>query len=512
LNPLFSFSGYETNIAEILYLGLVTHKWNDAKGELETFPMLAKSWQWNEDSSSIILWLRDDVNWTDGKKFTADDVVFSFDVYSDPDIQSRLYGSFDKFYLEENLHINLAKTFEVINPFKIKINFKKNSIPALIDIDYPLIPKHIFVNVDRKNFISIEKDLNKVTDGPFNLAKWDKNQAIILEANKESFLYNPENADEIIFKIVPDYNSRITQLKKGEIDLIEEVRPDAVPNLKKNDQIEIASIEGRDYDYIGWNNIDPDVYKKRKNIVPNKIFGTDAIRKALSYAINKEEILNEYLNNYGKIAAGPVSPIFKSAYNNQLQPYNYDFEKAKEILNSEGWNDKNNDGILDKEGKELSFTLYIPSGNPRREYASTIIKNNLKSVGIEVKVESLEPGVFFEKVFNREFNAWMAGWFVPIPLTLKPYWHSDLSMNQLNLVAYQNKEVSSLLEKFERERYGMVKDSLSKKFQEIIYNDCPVTFLYWIDNIIAYNKKIKNLTTSPLGPMHQPWNWRIVKE
>jgi len=76
LNPLFSFSGYETNIAEILYLGLVTHKWNDAKGELETFPMLAKSWQWNEDSSTITLQLRDDVQWTEGKKFTDDDDVF----------------------------------------------------------------------------------------------------------------------------------------------------------------------------------------------------------------------------------------------------------------------------------------------------------------------------------------------------------------------------------------------------------------------------------------------------
>ena len=98
-NPLFAFSDNEGNISELLYASLVEHEWNNVKGELDTFPMLAKTWEWNKDSSSIILYLRNDVIWSDGQQFTANDVVFSFDVYSDPMVQSKLYGTFKIFIL-----------------------------------------------------------------------------------------------------------------------------------------------------------------------------------------------------------------------------------------------------------------------------------------------------------------------------------------------------------------------------------------------------------------------------
>lgn len=109
VNPLFAFDLNEGNISELLYASLVQHDWNYQKGDMDTYPMLAKSWQWSSDSSSITLNLRDDVKWSDGQPFTANDVVFSFDLYSDPQIQSKLYGSFKNFYVDSLQHINLQK-------------------------------------------------------------------------------------------------------------------------------------------------------------------------------------------------------------------------------------------------------------------------------------------------------------------------------------------------------------------------------------------------------------------
>src|ERR1039457_3759008 len=94
LNPLFAFSFQEVNITELLYLSLVHHEWNDSAGDVKTYPMAAKNWTWNEDSTTITINLRDDINWRDGNKLTAEDVIFSFDVYSDPDVQSRFFGTF----------------------------------------------------------------------------------------------------------------------------------------------------------------------------------------------------------------------------------------------------------------------------------------------------------------------------------------------------------------------------------------------------------------------------------
>ena len=112
LNPLFSFTGFETIITELLYPALIQYEWND-EGRLDFYPMIAESWEWNEDSSSINFNLRKDIHWSDGKAITAEDVVFSFDVYSDPLVQSRLFGTFDHFNLEKNLHIDVPRTFEI---------------------------------------------------------------------------------------------------------------------------------------------------------------------------------------------------------------------------------------------------------------------------------------------------------------------------------------------------------------------------------------------------------------
>ncbi len=96
-------------------------------------------------------------------------------------------------------------------------------------------------------------------------------------------------------------------------------------------------MKGREYDYIGWNNIDPAAFNKDKKVTPNKFFGSANVRKALTYAINRKEILDSYLNNYGELAVTPVTPIFKNSIDSSIKPYPYDVQKAKELLAEEGW-------------------------------------------------------------------------------------------------------------------------------------------------------------------------------
>ena len=354
---------------------------------------------------------------------------------------------------------------------------------------------------------NIEKNL--VCSGPYTLSSWKRNEAIILKAVENSFLYDKEMVKELIFKIIPDENSRITQLKRGEIDLIEDINVEAVPELKNIDQIKIISRTGRDYDYIGWNNIDPALFSQSKAINPNKFFGSANVRKALSYAINKEEILKEYLQGYGKLSFGPISPIYKSYYNNELKPYEYSPSKAKEILKSEGWSDLNQDGIIEKNNLEFSFKLFIASGNPRRMYAATVVKNNLKAVGIDVSIETLEMGAFINKLFERELDSYMAGWTIAIPIDIQPYWHSDFERSPFNLVGFSNVEADKILDDIEKEKNLGKKIMLFKKIQELLHQNEPVTFLYWLDVKTAYNKRIDNITINPLGAIQQCWEWRI---
>lgn len=503
-NSLFAFSYEESAIAEILYPGLLDFRWNDEKGELDLYPMIAKSWQWAEDSLSIRFFLRDDILWSDGKKLTASDVVFSYDVFSDPEVESRLYGTFNQLFTESDGHIDIEKTFNVISPYEFEMHIPEISVPDLVKIVVPVIPEHIFKNISRDQLANHESNFNPVSSGAFKFKKWDKNQTIILEADSSSFLFLPDQVAELVFKIVPDYTSRILQLKKGDIDLLELVKVEDMVELKSEKSLAAVNLIGREYDYIGWNNINTDEASK-----PNKLFGNSNVHKALSMAINKKEILNEYLLGQGELAASSVSPIFKSAFNDKVTPYEFNPDEAKKLLSHEGWKDRDKNGILEKGNEEFKFKMYYPVGNPLREYAAVVVKNNLIAIGIEVTLEKIEQGAFINNLYERKFDSWMAGFGVPIPLDLKPYWYSDPNVGFLNFSGYKSDEADAILNQLETKISYDKKNELIKRFQEIIHQDEPVTFLYWTPNIIIYNKRIKNLNITPYGVLVHCWEWTL---
>ncbi len=507
-NTLFAFSYEENIITDLLYPGLLDFRWNDEKGELDTYPSIAKSWEWADDSSSVKFHLRDDIYWSDGERLTSSDVVFSYDVFSDPDVQSRLIGTFNYLYTDTSGQIDVQKSFNVISPEEFEMNFPKNAVVNLVKISIPVIPKHFFAKVSRELLSDDVINFNPVTSGAFKLKKWDRNQTIILEADSNSFLFTSGQAAEIIFKVVPDYSSRILQLKKGDIDLVELVKVEDMDELKAEGNLSLINNAGREYDYIGWNNIDPELFSNGE-LRPNKFFGSSNVRKALTMAINRKEILDEYLFDQGELASSPVSPIFKSAYNEVINPYAYDPGKAKKLLEMDGWKDEDKNGILEKNKLEFKFTMYYPVGNPLREFASVIIKNNLKSIGIEVTTEKMELGAFIDNIYDRKFDSWMAGFGVPIPLDLKPYWYSDPNIGILNFACYNSSEVDTILNQMDTKLSDERKNELVKKFQMIIHEDEPVTFLYWTPNIIAYNNRIKNLNITPYGVLAHCWEWTL---
>lgn len=509
LNPLYAFGLLEGTVRELMYAGLVSHRWDDKTGDLVSYPSLAEKWEWNKDSSSITFFLRDDIYWSDSVKITSDDIVFSFDLYSDPVISSTFYGGFENLFTDSEQRIILSKTFEMQSPDKIKINFKPGTTPSLFDIDMPILPKHVYSKIARENLNTANLENNVVTSGAYTLSNWKRNEAIFLKAVPNSFLFSADVIKELIFKIVPDENSRLTQLKKGEVDLIEDIGTEFISDLKSEKHIRVLTRTGRDYDYISWNNIDPVKFSKNKTINPHKLFGSVNVRKALSYAVNKEEILKEYLQGYGRLSFGPLSPIFTKYYNNELKPYEFNPAKAKELLASEGWIDHDHNGIVEKNNGEFAFKLFIGSGNPRRDYAATIVKNNLKAVGIDMQIESLEMGTFINKVFDRELDAFMAGWTIPIPLDLHPYWHSDFSKSPLNLSGFNHPEVDRILDVLEKEKSQSERILLYRKIQELLHENEPVTFLYWLDIVTAYNLRIDNVNINPLGAVQYCWEWRI---
>lgn len=508
INPLYAFNIIEGHLIDLLFLKPFIEEWNDSLGVIEFTPMLADKWEWNSDSSNITLYLRDDIYWSDGEKITAEDIVFTFDIYSDPEVQSRFLGIFNSLYTLEDSRLDIAKTFEIISPQKLIINFKDGREPNLLDINLEILPKHIWSKYRRNEISSAKENFLPVTSGPFKLNKWERNSIIKLNIDSTSFLFNPENISEIVFKVLPDYRSRITNILSGGIDLLEGVKSEDIAEIKSKDNLLIKSLRGREYDYLGWNLIDPST-KEKSVPLNNKYFSSIEIRKALGYAINRQEIIETYLLNFGEACKGPVSPIFKKYLDDTLPEIEFNPAKAKDILKELGWEDKNKNGIIEKGDTEFTFDLYINSGNPRRSFAANVIKNNLRAIGVNVNIQILESQVFIQRLMNREFDAWLSGWTISLPLDIQPFWHSNPKIGIFNFSNYKNERIDNIFELLQNKPSDSMKIALYKELQSIIYFDQPVFNLYWVDNIIVYNDKLEDNRFSFLGLVKKAWTWKI---
>jgi peptide/nickel transport system substrate-binding protein len=508
INPLFAFDLQEGHLLDLLYLKPMMEIWNDSLGVIEFKPMLAENWEISKDSNFVTLNLRDNLKWSDGKSITVDDIIFSFDIYSDPKVNSRLYGLFANFYSSEDLHINTEKTFRKNSSKSVTIFFKDYNNFSLLDINHAIIPKHLYDGIRREDVETSELNFKPVTSGPFKLYKWERDQKIHLKADSSCYLFSSENIQEIIFKIIPDEFSLLTQLKKGEIDLIEEVKPEKVKELEEYKNIALGSIKGRNFDYISWNNIDPIAFAKNQ-FKPNKYFGSSKVRKALSLSINRNEIFQSVIGKYGEIYDSPISPIFKSYNDSSLRKFEYNPALAKQMLAEEGWKDLNGDGILEKGNQKFSFKIYSNTGNTVREYVSTIIKNNLKEIGIDAEIIFVEKNELIDGLLGKKYDAFLSGWTIQIPLNLDNYRDPKSENGMLNFANYYNQDLDKLLNELKLSDKEEKKIEAYKSISKIFKETEPATILFWSDNIIAYNKRIGNVSFSPLGLFTNAWEWKI---
>jgi len=508
INPLFAFDVQEGHLLDLMYLKPFKETWNDSLGMIEFSPMLVENYIVNKDSNFVTLKLRDNLKWSDGKPITVDDIIFSFDIFSDPKVNSRLFGLFNNFYCSDDLHIDVEKTFRKNSDKSITIFFKDYLDFSLLDINHAIIPKHLYDGIKREDVATSELNFKPISSGPYKLYKWERDQKIHLKADSLCYLFNDENIQDIIFKIIPDEFSLLTQLKNGEVDLVDDVEAEKIKELENTEKLKIGSIKGRNFDYVGWNNIDPDAFAK-KEFKPNKFFGSSKVRKALSLAINRNEIFQSIVGKYGEIYDSPISPIFKSYSDESLNKVEYNPAEAKQILAEEGWKDLNGDGIIEKGNQKFSFKIYSNTGDPTREYSATIIKNNLKEIGVDAEIIFVEKSELIDGLINKKYDAFLSGWTIQIPLNLDNYRNPKSENAMFNFVSYFDERVDKYLEDLKPSDSEEKRIAIYKNVSNIFRETTPATILFWSDNIIAYNKRIGNITFSPLGLFTNAWEWRI---
>jgi len=508
-NPIVASSTVSSEVDASLFPMMFDLKFDLREGKLVYGPGLVKKWEFQNNGRDVLLHLRTNVRWEDGMPVTPEDIKFSYELYGDPEVASPRSNYVESMIFTDG-KFDVYKSISIIDDSTMVFHFTHSYPQQLFHLNLSPIPKHIYRNADRRTLRSNPANEKPLSAGPFRLESWTRQQEIILAKNNRCNLPTPAGLDRVVLRVIDEPTTRLTELKKGTVDLMWPVYQEDVKEIQeKYNDIKLQTLPPRAYEYVGWMNIDIEEYNKTngKVIKPHKLFGSAKVRQALTYAINRKSIMDAKLGAYGELCVSDVSPIFRWAINNDLVPYSYDTEKARELLQSEGWLDSDGDGILDKNGVKFEFSLSYNTGNARRAYAATVIQENLRHVGIKVNLNIVESVVYYDYLAQKKFDAFIAGFSVGLAIDPSDRW-GDIR-NPFNSMGFQNARVNELLKLGLHAQTDRDAARFWKEIQAILHQEQPCTFMYWIKDIVGVNRRLKNTNINVLGVLDGMWNWKI---
>jgi peptide/nickel transport system substrate-binding protein len=468
INPILATDSGSSDIAGFVFNGLVKYD-KDAK---EIIGELAESYHF-ENNTTLIFKLREGVTWHDGAPFSAEDVVFTYDLINSEKVVSPYTSTF-----------RMVASVEAIDKLTVKVNYREPYFKALETWMMGIVPKHLLENVP--DIMGAAFNTNPVGTGPYRLTKLEFSKNIELEAFDDYFEHRPK-IDKIVYHVIADPMTRFLMLKSGQLDI------GGLEAMQFERQVEVEFFEkfrdiediSHSYTYLGFN-LRLDKFKD-----PN-------VRKALSLAIDRQALVDILFLGHGQVCTGPFLPGGPS-FNARVQPPSQDIDKAKKLLEDAGYGASN----------PLTFEIATSNSSAIRPYAAQIIQHQLSRIGVEVTLRVMEWQAFLNMVvFPREFETVLLGW--SLSLSPDPYllWHSDNDKpGAFNFIGYRNAEIDALIDKMQ---YTVERKALAAIQQEIfakIVADDPYLFLYIPNSITVVDRRIKNIEPSINGIWHNFIEW-----
>lgn len=484
LIPMIAGEAAASAIASNIFNTLLKYDKN-----LELTGELAESWKVSPDQKTITFHLKPGMKWADGAPLTSADVLFTWKLVTD-----------DKTRTPYGADFKLVQKAEAPDPLTFRVTYSQPYAPALDSwAGLQILPQHLLKDEDI-NTTAFAR--NPVGSGYYQLESWRHGESISLVRNPTS-TQGPAMIERLISRIIPDTATQFLELLANNIDYmgLDPVQYARVfPSREDlNKKIALYKELGNNYTYLGFN-------------LKHKPFDDIRVRKAINYAIDKQELIDGVLLGLGEPVASPYKPGTRWA-NPKLEPYSYDPEKARELLRSAGFEDHDNDGILDRNGKPLAFEILTNNGNKQREMSAVLIQRRLKEIGIDVSIRKVEWASFIERFIKTgDFDVVLLGWSLALDPDQYSIWHSSQQEpGQFNFIGYNNPQVDKLLEQGRLELDPDKRMKIYHEFARILLEDSPVVYLYAGYGLPAIHKRVKGIDNPapPAGIGHNSHEWYI---
>lgn len=487
---LISDSASRAYANTVYYRGLLRYDENT----LELEPNWAESYTISDDGLTFTFKLRDTLKWSDGEPLTAHDYEWTYEQATKPENEYP--------YLDQ---LDFIESLKAVDDHTLEIKIKEVYAPALgqFDLITPL-PKHIWENLDWKDPEKNPEILSpSVVSGPYKLVEWKRDQYTIFEANENYWYHGPPNIERQVIEIVPDQDIAYQKFKTGESDTAY-IPPE---NLDEARQLDNATV-------YEWWSVSASISFIGLNLRADSPTADINVRHALNYALDKELITEETMLGQ----AEPVCSIYPPtswAYNPDVPCYEYDPDKAVELLAEAGYTLQDDGKMVDENGDQLKLRLlYGPNTNKVRELIAVTVQDYLSDIGIEVEIQALEWASFLE-AFRSENPDWdmviLSINSTPEPHTSFPWWLEE-NIPEMNFSAYINKDVERLFEEAaatydldtRKEKYGEI--------QRILAEDAPRINLFYSKTWSGQNNRVQGIEPTRLGIGWNSEEWFLAEE
>ncbi|WP_017299414.1 peptide ABC transporter substrate-binding protein [Nodosilinea nodulosa] len=507
LNPHLATGYQDFEAARIVYEPLASY--NQA-GEL--VPFLADEIPSAEnggvaaDGTSVTWTLRPDVTWTDGKPFTADDVVFTFELIHNPAVAAATAQYYEG-----------VKSVEAIDNYTVKITF--NHPTAAWSVPFTgqtglILPRHIFEQANGPDARAVPANLQPMGTGPYKALGFESG-TVLYEPNSSYWGGRPAfERVELLGGLAP-YAAAREVLQTNEADFAQnlQVEAEALSELETNATGHVTNLFGPQVERIMLNFANPfartEDGERSSPKIPHPYFSDLRVRQAINLAIDRDTIAKTLYASAGEPTAQLL--VAPSDYQSKSVTYTYDLAQAKALLDQAGWVDTNGDGLRDKGGVTLQV-LFQAAVNPVRQKTQAIVSDSLKKLGIDVEISRVRLDEFFSgdpkdtrslNHFYADMQIYSTGNESPDPSTYMGWWTCANIASQANQwqepnnARYCNPAYDRLWEEATQELDPDRRIELFRQMNELLAKDVAVIPVVHRAMTNAVSNRLANVEFTP---------------
>jgi peptide/nickel transport system substrate-binding protein len=457
----------------------------------EPRPYLAASW--DLEPEGVTFFLNRDVRWHDGKPVTAHDVLFTFQRAKDPQTASILSSAY----------LALVQSAEVVDSFTIRFDFVRPHARPLDGFWWPPVPEHVLSDVPPEEVLHAEFNRQPIGSGPFQFVAWESGESVRLERNPDfsESLGGPPRLERVVFRFISESATLLSEALTGGIDVDGSVYPHQAEDIQATPGVRLLHFPSREYYYIGWNTQSP-------------LLSDPRVRRALTMAIDREQLIDALLFGYAQLAVGTIAPWHPMFA--VLEPLPYDPDRAGRLLEEAGWRDRDGDGVReDANGQPLRFVLMTNHENPVRSDVAQVVQSQLTEVGVHVDVTLLEWQTLLSRHRGRDFEGVVQSWVLDnFRVDPAGLFHSSQAgrPGSYNRSSLRDGTVDRLIDEATSALDAEEGRRLWAEFSQALQEAQPFTFLMWLDELASVSDRLQGVRMDARGTLVSVADWQLAAQ